>query len=120
VPEALQSIAMQAPLPVHVVALDVTRLSLEIESATYFTCVEATQNAIKHAHGACGVWIELRQTADRLCFEVRDNGPGFHASGTEGHGLRNMRDRIEGAGGQLAVESQPGRGTCVTGSVPLS
>jgi hypothetical protein len=34
-------------------------------------------------------------------------------------GLRNMHDRIEAVGGRLAVDSEPGRGTRVTGSVPL-
>jgi signal transduction histidine kinase len=119
-PDALQSMAMSTPLPVHVVAVGVTRHPTEIESAIYFTCVEAAQNALKHAHGATGVWITLRQTADRLRFEVRDNGPGFQPSGVDGQGLRNMRDRIEAVGGHLAVESEPQHGTRVTGSVPLS
>jgi signal transduction histidine kinase len=119
-PDALQAMAVHAPLPVHVVAVGVTRHPIEIESATYFTCVEAAQNALKHAHGATGVWIDLGQTADWLRFEVRDNGPGFQAAGVDGHGLRNMRDRMEAVGGQLAVESEPGHGTRVTGSVPLS
>jgi signal transduction histidine kinase len=119
-PDALQSMALQVPLPVHVVAAGVTRQPVEIESATYFTCVEATQNALKHAHGATGIWIKLGQTADRLRFEVRDNGAGFQPASVDGHGLRNMRDRIQAAGGHLAVESEPGHGTRVTGSVSLS
>jgi signal transduction histidine kinase len=109
----------QAPLPIHVAEVDVTRHAIEIESATYFTCVEASQNALKHANGATGVWIRLRQTPDRLAFDVRDNGPGFKADAVDGRGLRNMRDRIEAIGGRLTVESTPGTGTQVTGSVPL-
>ena len=117
---ALRSVGLQAPRPIHVAAHGVTRHPIEIESATYFTCVEAAQNALKHAHGATAVWIRLRQTPDRLGFEVRDDGRGFEAHGAEGRGLRNMRDRIEAIGGRLAVESSPLRGTVVTGSVPLS
>jgi signal transduction histidine kinase len=30
-----------------------------------------------------------------------------------------MRDRIEAVGGQLSVESRPGHGTRVTGTIPL-
>jgi signal transduction histidine kinase len=118
VPDALRSIAMLVPLPVQVVAVGVTRHPIEIEGATYFACAEALQNASKHAHGATGVWIKLSQTRNRLRFEVRDDGPGFAPDGVQGRGLRNMRDRIEAIGGRLTVESEPGRGTWVSGSAP--
>jgi signal transduction histidine kinase len=118
-PDALRSVAREAPLPAHVVAVGVTRHPIEIESAVYFTCVEALQNAVKHAGAATGVWIKLGQTRSRLRFEVRDNGPGFTLGDHNGHGLRNMHDRIEAIGGDLTVASEPGDGTTVTGSVPL-
>jgi hypothetical protein len=66
--------ATQVPQPVHVVAVGVTRHPIEVESAVYFTCVEAVQNALTHGHGATGVWIRLGQTPHRLAFEVRDDG----------------------------------------------
>jgi signal transduction histidine kinase len=119
VPEALRSVAAQAPVPVHVVAVGVTRQPIEIESAVYFTCVEALQNAVKHAEGATGVWIKLSQTRNRLRFEVRDDGPGFTLADHDGRGLRNMHDRIEAIGGDLEVDAKPDGGTRVTGSVQL-
>jgi signal transduction histidine kinase len=119
VPEALRSMATNSPLPIHVDALDVLRHPIEIESAIYFTCVEAAQNALKHAHGASGIRITLRQTADRLSFEVRDDGAGFAVNRVDGRGIRNMHDRIEAIGGQLSVRSEPGRGTSVAGALPL-
>ena len=61
-PDALRSVAAHAPMPVHVVAVGVSRHPIEIESAVYFTCAEALQNAVKHAAGATGVWIKLSQT----------------------------------------------------------
>jgi signal transduction histidine kinase len=118
-PEALRSVAAQAPLPVHVVANGVTRLPVEVESAVYFTCVEALQNAIKHAGPATAVWIQLGQTQSGLRFEVRDDGLGFVLADHDGRGLRNMHDRIEAIGGDLTVESDPGEGTSIVGSVPL-
>jgi signal transduction histidine kinase len=117
--DALRSMALQAPRPVHVVAEGVTRQPIEIESAVYFACMEAAQNAFKHADGATGVWVELQQTPDQLRFEVRDDGDGFHSDRVDGHGLRNLRDRIGAVGGRLAVESWPAHGTRVSGSVPL-
>jgi signal transduction histidine kinase len=118
--DALRSMAIQAPRPVHVAEAGVTRHPIEIESAIYFTCVEAAQNALKHADGATGIWIKLRQTPERLTFEVRDDGSGFEVDTADGRGLRNMRDRIEAIGGRLTVESKPGDGTTVAGSVPLT
>jgi signal transduction histidine kinase len=118
-PDALRSIARQAPLPMHVVANGVERHPIEIESAVYFTCVEATQNAIKHARGATGVWIALSQSRTSLRFEVRDDGAGFEPGDADGRGLRNMRDRIEAIGGQITVDAKPGHGTLIVGLVPL-
>jgi signal transduction histidine kinase len=119
VSEALQAMARQMPLPVRVIAAGVTRHPIEIEGATYFTCVEAAQNALKHAQGATGIRIELTETRKLLRFEVLDDGAGFAPGAVDGRGLRNMRDRIEAIGGHLAVESAPGRGTRVAGAVPL-
>jgi signal transduction histidine kinase len=81
--------------------------------------VEAVQNALKHARHATGIWITLHQTPAQLCFEVRDDGPGFRADHVEGRGLRNMRDRIEAIGGTLTIHASRGHGTRVTGSIPL-
>ena len=117
--DALRSVVAQAPVASHVVAVGVTRHPIEIESAVYFTCAEAIQNAVKHAGGSTGVWIRLGQTPTTLRFEVRDDGPGFELSDHEGRGLRNMQDRIEALGGDLAIDSEPGRGTTVAGTVPL-
>jgi signal transduction histidine kinase len=117
---ALESLARQAPIPVHVVAVGVSRHDVETESAVYFTCVEALQNAIKHADTASGVWIKVTQTARLLRFEVRDDGPGFAGHRADSHGIRNMHDRIAAVGGRLSIESRPGRGTTVSGSVDLA
>jgi signal transduction histidine kinase len=117
--DALRSVAADSPLPVEFDFAGISRLPREIETAVYFTCVEALQNAIKHADGATRVWITLHQN-HALDLAVRDDGPGF--DGTErngGRGLRNMRDRVEAVGGRLTIEAAPGRGTIVRGFVPL-
>jgi signal transduction histidine kinase len=117
--DALRSVAAQAPMPTHVVALGVSRHPIETESAVYFTCAEAMQNAVKHAHGATGIWIKLKQTRTRLHFEIRDDGLGFAPGQRTGRGLRNMHDRIEAIGGEITVEAKPRHGTRVVGSVTL-
>ena len=118
--DALRSMALQTPASIRVAADGVTRHPIEIESAVYFTCVEAAQNAIKHAApNATGIWITLTQTPGALHFEVRDDGPGFDPRARDGRGLRNMRDRMGAVGGRLTIDSRPGHGTRVAGGVGL-
>jgi signal transduction histidine kinase len=117
---ALRSLGRHGALPIHVADGGLERHAVDVESAVYFTCVEALQNAMKHAEGATGVWIRLRQSRDTLDFEVLDDGRGMPPHAEPGQGLRNMRDRIEALGGRLTVDTRPGRGARVVGSVPLA
>jgi signal transduction histidine kinase len=90
------------------------------EAAVYFCCSEALQNALKHAGPRALIVLRLRTEGEALAFEVGDDGPGFDAgSPAPGSGLAGMRDRIEGVGGTLMIESAPGAGTRVRGRVPL-
>jgi signal transduction histidine kinase len=118
-PDALMSLTAQSPMPIHVTADGVTRQPIEIESAIYFTCVEAVQNAMKHATTATAIWINVNQSPGSLRFEVRDDGRGFTPADETGRGLRNMHDRIEAIGGELNIDGEPGRGTRVMGSVDV-
>jgi signal transduction histidine kinase len=98
----------------------VTRQRPEVESAVYFSCLEALQNAAKHGGGGTRVRITLEQGRS-LDFDVADDGEGFAPDDTTaGLGLRNMHDRVESVGGTLTIRSSPGRGTVVHGSVPLA
>jgi signal transduction histidine kinase len=116
--EALRAVSLRAPLPTKVECSGVTRYPAEVESAVYFTCLEALQNTAKHARGATAVRISIRSNGE-LQFEVRDDGEGFDTSdGLTGQGLSNMRDRLAAVGGRLAVRSTPGHGTVVSGTVP--
>jgi signal transduction histidine kinase len=117
--DALRSVALEMPVPVHLLTRHLHRHTAEVETAVYFVCLEAIQNAIKHATSATAVWISLWQ-AEGLQFEVRDDGPGFDPpTGESNGGLRNMRDRLEAVGGRLSIESSPGHGARVRGLVPL-
>ena len=117
---ALRAAARGAPVPVHLEAQGVTRTAPELERAVYFTCVEALQNAGKHARGATRIRIELHQDDRALTFVVADDGAGFDAEHVVlGLGLRNLRHRIEALGGFVVVSTAPRRGTVVEGRVPL-
>jgi signal transduction histidine kinase len=119
--EALRSAARRAPVATGVIAHGVRRCAPDVETTVYFACVEALQNAVKHAEGASGVTILLDGADGRLRFEVRDDGAGFTLNGDRpGHGLVNMRDRVGAVGGELAILSALGQGTRVVGTVPTS
>jgi signal transduction histidine kinase len=118
--EALRAAGQTAPIAVRVDAEGIGRYAPEIETTTYLACVEALQNALKHAHGASGVWISL---ADDGClrFEVVDDGAGFDPGAVaSGSGLVNLHDRATALGGVVSVQSAPGRGTRIAGSIPLA
>jgi signal transduction histidine kinase len=117
--EALRSVAAEAPLPVRIEIEELGPLPTEIQTAVYFTCTEAIQNACKHAHAATCLRVVLGRD-DGLAFEVDDDGPGFTPHPPVNGGLRNMHDRIEAVGGVLTIDTAPGRGTRVCGFVPLS
>jgi len=122
--QALRSLAVQTPVPIHLHTVALSRLPMEIETAVYFTCLEAVQNVIKRAPDASAVSVRLSQT-EILSLEIRDDGPGFTPPCDPGGtvrfhaGLRNMRDRLEAVGGSLTIDSAPGRGTRLIGRVPL-
>jgi signal transduction histidine kinase len=117
--EALRAAARRLPVAATVDADGVGRHPPEVESAVYFCCLEAMQNASKHAREAHAVAITLVQDA-ALRFEVRDDGAGFDTTVVQrGEGLMNMRDRLAAVGGEIKIRSAPGRGTVVTGAVPL-
>ena len=115
--DALRAAAESAALPITVASDPIGRYPPAVERAVYFTCMEAVQNAAKHARGATVVTIAF-DTGDELRFTVCDDGAGFDpAAPRHGAGLTSMRDRLSAVGGSLTVRSARGEGTCVTGVV---
>src|SRR5580693_6581556 len=117
---ALAAAASRSPLAVRVTAPDLRRYSPDIEAAVYFCCLEALQNAAKHAAGAT-VEVRLWEESGGLLFSVTDDGPGFDvAAARGGHGYMNMADRLGAIGGSVRWQSEPGHGASVQGSIPLT
>jgi signal transduction histidine kinase len=104
---------------VTVTATGVDRLPANLEAAAYFACLEALQNAVKHA-AATSVTITVHGDAHALSLSVSDDGGGFDVDAvTAGAGLANLRDRVESVGGTLTTESEPGAGTQVRVRLPV-
>ena len=90
-----------------------------VENAIYFCCVQALQNAERHAPNAT-IEMHLGSDDEAIRFTIHDDGPGFDVSTTDaGEGMQIMQDRIAALAGELVIESTPGRGTTVTGRVPV-
>ena len=118
--EALQAAANRAALPTTVEVLDGGRHDSEVEAAVYFCCLEAVQNAGKHAGAGARIGVTVGHDGDVLWFEIIDDGAGFElGSGGDGQGFANMRDRLGALGGELTVRSAPGQGSTVRGEIPL-
>jgi signal transduction histidine kinase len=115
---ALVSASRYSAAPITVSTRGLRRCRAAVESAVYFTCLAAIDNAAKHA-GPAEVYVRAWDTAQAVHFTVRDTGCGFDPNGTpSGTGLNNMHDRIAAVGGTLTVDSRPSHGTRLHGSVP--
>ena len=95
------------------------RLTPAQTAELYHICREALTNIVKHAR-ASRVVLSVARDGDALRVTVEDDGVGFEvpARRQAGRGLRNMTDRARRLGGDLAVESLPGRGTRITVAIP--
>ena len=119
--EALPAAAGRSALDTTVDTEGLGRYSAEIEATVYFCCLEALQNASKHAGADAEVAIVVTEQSGKLVFEVRDDGLGFtpDPAGGGGHGFVNMTDRLGTVRGKLKVDSLPGNGTMIRGEIPL-
>jgi signal transduction histidine kinase len=117
---ALHAQAGKAPLPVEIEADGIGRYPREAEAAVYFCILEALQNVAKYAR-ACRATVALSCPDGQLGFTVTDDGDGFDPiKATHGTGLQGMADRLAAVGGALRVDSAPGSGTTVSGTLPLA
>ena len=96
------------------------RLTPVVRQELYQIAQEALNNALKHARAqSVRILLDFRGGETRL--EVTDDGCGFEPEAAErggGLGLRGMRERVQGIGGTLRIESSPGKGTTIHVAVP--
>jgi signal transduction histidine kinase len=113
---AVEALAHRAPLPVEVGELPAHKLPDQVELAAYFVVSEALTNVAKHA-SATQASVTMTKSDGRLAVEISDDGVGG-ADIDRGTGLRGLTDRLAAIGGELEVDSKPGRGTTVRASIP--
>jgi signal transduction histidine kinase len=97
-------------------------LPSSVEIALYRIAQEALSNAWKHA-SATTISVVARRSDTSIRLIVEDDGLGFSLDSPSRNrrlGLQGIRERAMLLGGELTIESSPGRGTTLYVSVPLS
>lgn len=92
----------------------------EWETNLFHIGQEILTNALRHAR-ATRFTVTLAFLPDEVSLDLRDDGRGFDPSlRNDGYGLLGIRERVEGMGGRLVVQSLVGQGTTVLITLPLS
>jgi two-component system, NarL family, sensor histidine kinase DevS len=81
---------------------------------------EAISNAVRHSGGS-HITVTLFSSGDEAVLEIADDGAGFDPAQVTGpgHGLGNLRSRAAELGGDMDIESEPGRGTWLRIRIPF-
>lgn len=114
---ALRSAAVSAGIRASVRVTAGASYPHEVAGTVYFCCLEALEQAGAGARAT----VTVRDEEGAVAFEVFEDG-AHSAAGTarSDPGLDQLRDRVEALGGRLTIQSEPGRGTRVSGSLPFS
>ena len=117
-------LARRTGLPMHVEgAEELDHLSPVARLTALRIVQEALTNAAKHASGATRAEVSLKRDGTTFLLSIADDGAGFDPTGEHigaGIGMSSMRERAEGVGGSLTVDSSPGLGTTLTARLPAA
>jgi signal transduction histidine kinase len=96
-------------------------LPYEVERELYFALREGIINSVRHSR-ASELNLSLSQNETTYNVDLSDNGVGFDLGSIESgthYGLRSMKQRIEKFGGQVSIDTAPGKGTWISMAVPI-
>jgi PAS domain S-box-containing protein len=95
-------------------------LDEDSETTVFRVVQESLTNVARHA-GASQVTVTLDSTGEACLMTVRDDGGGFNPARVRktSLGLLGMRERVWMVGGDIEIDSAPGKGTTVVVRVPL-
>jgi signal transduction histidine kinase len=114
---ALRAAAMSAGIPSSVeVEGGGSIYPPELTGTVYFCWLEA----LERAGGEGRVTITVREADRTLAFEIVEDAARPANAADRDAGFARLCDRVEALGGRLTIRSEPGHGTSVSGSLPLS
>lgn len=117
---AVTAQARRSSVPVAVDGDGIGRYERHVEATVYICVLEALHNVATSAN-ASEARVALSQRNGSVTFEVADDGVGFDPETTpKGRGLTNVADRLDAVAGSFAIESTPGAGTTVIGTIPAT
>src|SRR5262249_23106692 len=80
-------------------------VSGEVRHNLFLATKETLNNSVRHG-GATEIGFRVRLLENRMVISISDNGAGFDLSGrSNGHGLSNLRSRLENLSGQCEIDS---------------
>ena len=91
-----------------------------MSTAIFRIVQESLTNIARHAE-ARHAMVALEERGDRLLLTIADDGRGLPAEADEARtrfGIVGMRERVRLLGGNVSIDSSPGRGTHVEVSLP--
>lgn len=91
------------------------------EEALFRVVQEALSNVTRHSH-ASQVSIELSESAGAITMKISDDGKGFDpelVQATKTMGLRGMKERVEGIGGDIIIDSNADSGANIIVTLPI-
>ena len=100
---------------------DFESLNKTIKTYIFRIAQEALNNTVKHA-GASQVDLVLIRRTENVLFKIKDNGKGFNLQEVKtdtGHGMNNMRERVNLLNGSIDIDSHVNVGTKITINIPL-
>ncbi len=109
----VHQVSAQTGMTVHL-SLNETpqRLRIEVETEILRIAQEAITNARRHS-GASHLWVTFSADPPQATLSITDDGTGLGDPRHDSFGLKIMRERAERIGADLAVVSEPERGTSV-------
>ena len=118
--DALVAGARAAGLPVRLTVGGRPRALAGAMDATAHRIVqESLTNVLKHAVEPSGVEVLMRWEQQGLLLQITDDGRSAASSGTPGHGLTGMRERLALFGGELSAGPGTAGGWRVRASLPV-
>ena len=96
----------------------------ETFNITAYRLVQECMTNVSRHSGASIVRLTMMRAAKSdgrtgLQISVSDNGRGFNIARASGFGLPGMRERAEGLGGELVINTHPGEGTEIIAWIPI-